>query len=90
LRAFPDRLTSPGVAARLHSMKGEKSVEDLEKERMELFERYLHLEEVLEDYNQQKYDVCCGIERLNKELKAAIEERARKEAKEAKASPPSA
>lgn len=69
-------------------MKVTRSVEDLEKERMELFERFLRLEEALEDMNRQKYEVCCGIERLNQELKLALEERAKKEAHEAKSAPP--
>lgn len=69
-------------------MKATRSVEDLEKERLELFERYLKIEEALEDYNRQKYEVCCGIERLNQEIRIAIEERAKREEKAAKSPPP--
>lgn len=69
-------------------MKATRSVEELEKERATLFERYLRIEEALDDYNQQKYEVCCGIERLNQEIKVAVEERARKEAEAAKRPPP--
>ncbi len=69
-------------------MKVARSVEDLEKERMELFERYLRIEETLEEVNRQEYEICCGIERLNQEIKLAIEERAKKEAHDVKSSPP--
>lgn len=69
-------------------MKAPRSVEELEKERMDLFDRYLQIEEALEDYNRQKYEVCCGIERLNQEIRIAIEERAKEEARVAKTSPP--
>ncbi len=69
-------------------MKVTRTVEDLEKERMELFERYLRIEETLEDMNRQKYEVCCGIERLNKEIQIALEERSKKEAKVEKSAPP--
>lgn len=69
-------------------MKASRSVEDLEKERMELFERYLRIEETLEEANRQKYEVCCGIERLNKEIQIALEERSKKEGKAEKSAPP--
>lgn len=41
------------------------SVESLEREKADLIRRYLEIQDILDDYNEQMYKVCCEIETLN-------------------------
>ncbi len=41
------------------------AIEEYKEERANLFNEYMKLQDILEEYNEKSYQVCCKIERLN-------------------------
>ncbi len=42
-----------------------QSLDSLEREKATLIQRYLEIQDTLDDFNEQMYKVCCEIEALN-------------------------
>lgn len=51
----------------------EMSIDDLNKEKKRLIERYMKLQDVVDEYNEEIYKVCCQIEVLNQMIKVEEE-----------------
>jgi translation initiation factor 2 beta subunit (eIF-2beta)/eIF-5 len=43
----------------------EMSKEQLEKQKVLLIERFMQIQEVLDRYNEEKYHLCCWIQKIN-------------------------
>lgn len=56
------------------------SVETLEREKLALIQRYLEIQDILDDYNEKMYKVCCEIEVLNLRIVQAREAEAKAKA----------
>lgn len=59
--------------AKLEDEAAEMSIDDLNKEKKRLIERYMKLQDVVDEYNEEIYKVCCQIEVLNQMIKAEEE-----------------
>lgn len=46
----------------------ELAIKKLEDEKLVLIKKYMELQDVVDDYNEKIYDVCCKIEALNKKI----------------------
>lgn len=53
----------------------------LEKEKERLIQKWMHLQDLVDDYSEQVYHVGCEIEALNLQIKATLEEERRARAR---------
>lgn len=51
----------------------DRTVEDLQKEKERLIERYLELQDEIERLSRQSYGVCCDVEKINLVLRIKAE-----------------
>lgn len=62
----------------------DREVEGIERSKGLLISKYLHMQDIVDGYNEKIYQVCCDIEAINLKL-----QRARAEQKRLSASPDS-
>lgn len=51
----------------------ESGLAELTREKDRLIRRYIELQDIVDDYNKQVYELCCEIELLNQKIKVTQE-----------------
>ncbi len=55
----------------MNDMETSPTIDHLEREKATLIQRYLEIQDIVDDYNEQMYRVCCEIEILNRKIDQA-------------------